>query len=370
MPEIKMVDLYGQYLHIKDEVDTAIQDVIKSTAFINGPQVKEFRKNLADYLGAAHVITCANGTDALQIALMALELQPGDEVITPDFTFIATVEVIALLGLKPVIVDVDPETFTLDPDLTRKAITTKTKAIIPVHLYGQCAPMGELLKIGREFNIPVIEDNAQALGATYDDGSLRGKSGTLGRIGCTSFFPSKNLGCFGDGGAIMTNDDHLAEQMQAIANHGARVKYYNDRVGVNSRLDTLQAALLTVKLKYLDQYAAARQKAAERYTERLKSLEKIKTPVSAPWSDHVYHQYTILVEEGRDELKKYLADHGIPSMIYYPIPMHRQKAYAIKGNFPVSDQLAGRVLSLPMHTELKEEDQEYICSIIEEFLKS
>ncbi|MBN1952579.1 MAG: DegT/DnrJ/EryC1/StrS family aminotransferase [Bacteroidales bacterium] len=362
-----MVDLQGQYQRIKSEVDTAIQEVIDSSAFIKGPQVKVFQDNLAGYLGARHVIGCANGTDALQIALMALGLQPGDEVITPDFTFIATVEVIALLGLKPVIVDIDPLTCNIDPEQVRKAITPKTRAIIPVHLYGQCAPMGELLRIAGEHSIPVIEDNAQALGGTYDDGMLRGRTGTLGTIGCTSFFPSKNLGCFGDGGALITNDDKLAETLTAIGNHGAKVKYYNDLIGVNSRLDTLQAAILNVKLKYLDEYALARQKAAKCYNEKLANIGEVTTPKVADYTDHVYHQYTLQISEGRDELKKYLAEKGIPSMIYYPVPMHEQKAYRTDGDFPVSEAMAKAVLSLPMHTELRLEEQEYICSAIKEF---
>jgi len=369
MQNLRMVDLYGQYLRIKDEIDGAMQEVLDATAFINGPQVAEFRSSLAEYLQVKHVVSCANGTDALQIALMALELQPGDEVITPDFTFIATVEVIALVGLKPVIVDVDPDTFNINVEQVRQAITPRTKVIIPVHLFGQCADMKGLTQIAEEHNLHIIEDTAQALGANYDDGQLKGKAGTLSSIGCTSFFPSKNLGCFGDGGAITTNNDELAEKMSAICNHGAKVKYHNDIVGVNSRLDTLQAAVLSVKLKYLDEYAGARQKAADYYNAQLNFSEKIITPVVSSWTDHVYHQYTLKVTEGRDELKKFLFDKGIPSMIYYPVPMHRQKAYKDEGAFPVSDSLAQTVLSLPMHTELKSEEQDYICSAIKEFLK-
>lgn len=348
-------------------MDAAMQQVIDSTAFINGPAVKEFRANLAKYLEVKHVITCANGTDALQIALMALDLKPGDEVISPDFTFIATVEVIALLGLKPVIVDVDPDIFTLDIQQVRESVTSKTKAIIPVHLYGQCAQMGELNAIADEHNLVIIEDAAQSIGAMYDDGSLRGKAGTLGKIGCTSFFPSKNLGCYGDGGALMTHDDVLGEKMQCIANHGAKVKYYHDEIGVNSRLDTLQAAILNVKLKYLDEYARSRQKAAAYYTDRLSKITDIALPGVAPWSEHVYHQYTIKVKDGRNELKEFLAKKGIPTMIYYPVPMHRQKAFQVHGNFPVSDRLSETVLSLPIHTELAYDEQDYICSAIEEF---
>lgn len=367
MKNLRMVDLNGQYLRIKDEIDAAVKEVIDSSAFIKGPQVKRFEENLAKYLGVKYVIGCANGTDALQIALMALGLQPGDEVITPDFTFIATVEVIALMKLKPVLVDVDPVTCNIDPEQVRRAITPRTRAIVPVHLFGQAADMSALLKIAEEHNIPVIEDNAQALGGTYNDGRLNGRAGTLGTIGCTSFFPSKNLGCFGDGGALMTNNDMLAEEIRAIGNHGARVKYYNDIVGVNSRLDTLQAAILDVKLRYLDEYAAARQKAAAYYNQKLAGISELKTPATANYTDHVYHQYTLQVSKGRDELKDYLAERGIPSMIYYPVPIHEQKAYLAEGGFPVSSELAKTVLSLPIHTELKEEEQDYICTAIKEF---
>ncbi len=369
MPDIKMVDLHKQYQKIKHEVDAAIQEVISTTSFINGPQVNAFRQNLAAYLNARHVITCANGTDALQIALMALDLKPGDEVISPDFTFIATVEVIALLGLKPVIVDVDPLTFTMDPDEVRKAITPKTRVILPVHLYGQCANMTELTSIAELHNLYLIEDTAQALGAEYNDGTLSGKAGTLGTIGCTSFFPSKNLGCFGDGGAIITNHDALAKKMQCIANHGANVKYYHDEVGINSRLDSIQAAILNVKLPYLNQYALARRKAASYYNERLSALPGICTPAPARHTSHVFHQYTLKVKEVRDELKNYLEKKGIPTMIYYPVPMHGQKAFTIVGKFPVSAQLANEVLSLPMHTELQESELDYICTQIENYFK-
>jgi len=370
MQKLKMVDLFGQYLRIKEEIDTEMQRVIDSTTFINGPQVKEFCSKLADYLKVKHVIGCANGTDALQIALMALDLRPGDEVISPDFTFIATVEVISLLRLKPVIVDVDPDTFTIDINQVKKAINSRTKAIIPVHLYGLCANLGELIPIAQEHNLPIIEDTAQALGATYNDKRYSGKAGTLGTIGCTSFFPSKNLGCFGDGGAIMTNDDYLAERIHSIANHGAKVKYYHDEIGVNSRLDTLQAAILNVKLKYLDEYALARQNAASYYNQRLSKLKGIITPKVPAYTSHVYHQYTIKLADDRDALKNYLSERGIPSMIYYPVPMHAQKAFQAKGNFPISDTLAKSVLSLPMHTELTTSEQNYICDCIETFVKN
>ncbi len=367
MKDLKMADLVGQYQKIKTEIDTAIQNVIYSSAFINGPQVKSFKKNLEQYLDVKHVIPCANGTDALQIALMALDLNPDDEVITPDFTFIATVEVIALLGLKPVLVDVDPDYFTIDIEQVKKSISPRTKAIVPVHLYGLCANMSDLLDIAKEHNLHIIEDTAQALGADYKDSSVMGKAGTLGTIGTTSFFPSKNLGCFGDGGAIMTNNDDLAEKMSSITNHGAKIKYHNDEVGVNSRLDTLQAAILDVKLKYLDSYAEARRKAADYYNLSLADLPQIQTPYVPKYTNHVYHQYTIKADGDRDQLKAFLLQHGIPSMIYYPIPMHAQKAYRINGNFPVSDNLCQTVISLPMHTELTEAEQDYICDKIRQF---
>lgn len=364
-----MVDLNGQYAKIKPEIDTAIQKVIDSTAFINGPQVKEFSNSLASYLDVKHVIPCANGTDALQIALMALGLKPGDEVISPDFTFIATVEVIALLGLKPILVDVEPDTFNIDPEKIRKAITPKTKAIVPVHLFGQCANLTDIIKIAREHNLYVIEDNAQAIGATYCDGTITGKAGTLGDISCTSFFPSKNLGCYGDGGALMTNNDSLAEKIRLIANHGSKIKYYNDEVGVNSRLDTIQAAILDVKLKYLDQFIAARQKAASIYNKLLSGMDEVQTPVISSFTDHVFHQYTLKVKRDRDNFQKYLQEKEIPAMIYYPVPMHRQKAYEMNGDFPVTEYLKDAVISLPMHTELLSEQQEYICEQIKHFYK-
>ncbi|MBN1599711.1 MAG: DegT/DnrJ/EryC1/StrS family aminotransferase [Bacteroidales bacterium] len=370
MKNIHMVDLHAQYLRIKNEIDHAIQDVVNSTAFINGPQVREFSKNLETYLEVKYVIPCANGTDALQIALMVLGLEPGDEVICPDFTFIASVEVIALLGLKPVLVDVDPVNFTIDTECIGRAITSRTKAIIPVHLFGLCANMSEILKIANEHKIAVIEDTAQAIGSTYNDNKITGKAGTLSDIGCTSFFPSKNLGCFGDGGAIFTNNEFLADKMRGITNHGSKIKYYNDEVGVNSRLDTLQAAVLNVKLKYLDVYCKARQMAAKYYAEKLKDIDTVITPSIPEYSDHVFHQYTIRVTDRRDALREYLTKKNIPTMIYYPVGIHNQKAYKAEGNFPVSDMLTKQVLSLPMHTELTTEQQEYICTHIREFFKS
>ncbi|MFT3945654.1 MAG: DegT/DnrJ/EryC1/StrS family aminotransferase [Agriterribacter sp.] len=374
MTAIQMVDLQKQYQHIKQDVDAAIHSVLDSCAFINGKPVQDFAQNLSAYLNVKHVIPCANGTDALQIALMALGLEPGDEVITPSFTFIATTEVIALLKLKPVFVEVDPKTFCIDPSAIEKAITPKTKAIVPVHLYGQNANMEQIMKIAKKHNLFVIEDNAQAIGADYifSDGTKK-KSGTIGTIGCTSFFPSKNLGCYGDGGAIFTNDDNIANQLKMIANHGQSVRYYHDLVGCNSRLDTIQAAVLNVKLKKLDEYIAARQKAAAFYSKALSASDKITTPFIASYSTHVFHQYTILLEGvDRNGLNKFLADHSIPSMIYYPVPAHKQKMFASFGgsdfNLPVTDWLTQRVISLPMHTELEEEQLSFITSKVLEYI--
>lgn len=374
MTPIQMVDLQKQYQQIKQDVDAAIHGVLDSCAFINGKPVQDFAKNLSEYLQVKHVIPCANGTDALQIALMALGLQPGDEVITPSFTFIATTEVVALLRLKPVFVEVDPKTFCVDPIAIEKAITPKTKAIVPVHLYGQNANMEAIMKIAKKHNLHVVEDNAQAIGADYifSDGT-RKKSGTIGTIGCTSFFPSKNLGCYGDGGAIFTNDDHIADQLKMIANHGMSVRYYHDLVGCNSRLDTIQAAVLNIKLKKLDEYAAARQKAAAYYTNAFAGNPKITAPFIAAYSTHVFHQYTILLEGvDRNGLNKFLADHGIPSMIYYPVPAHKQKMFAAFGggdyHLPTTDWLTERVISLPMHTELEEEQLAFITSKILEYV--
>ena len=368
MHKLQMVDLKRQYEKIKPEVDAAIQRVIDNTAFIGGEDVKLFAKELADYLGVKHVIPCANGTDALQIALMALGLKPGDEVITPSFTYIATVEVMALLHLQPVFVDVDPDTFTVNIDSVRKAITPKTKAIVPVHLYGQTANMEELLAISKEFNIPLVEDTAQAIGGNYTfaDGK-KVKTGTLGTIGTTSFFPSKNLGCYGDGGAMFTNDDALAERLQMIANHGQKVRYYHEMVGCNSRLDTIQAAVLRVKLPHLDEYCDARRTAADYYDNAFASHPAITTPVRAAYSHHVFHQYTIKLNGvNRDEVSKAMAERNIPTMIYYPVPSHKQNMLKEFGGadfvLPVTDMLQDCVISLPIHTELTEEELSFIST--------
>ncbi len=370
-----MVDLQGQYEKIKSEVDKAVLDVIQSAAFINGPEVKSFQADLEKYLGVKHVIPCANGTDALQIAMMGLGLEPGDEIITADFTYVATAEVIALLRLKPVLVDVLPDTFTIDPSAVRKAITPKTKAIVPVHLFGQCVDMDEIMSIAKEYNLAVIEDNAQAIGANYifRDGRTQ-KAGTIGTIGCTSFFPSKNLGCYGDGGAIFTNDDQLAAKMRMIANHGQSVQYYHDEVGVNSRLDSLQAAILRVKLPRLDQYAEARRKVADRYDAAFKNHPNISVPVRSSNSDHVFHQYTVVLNNAsRDELRKFLATKEIPAMIYYPVPLHLQKAYRddrySSGSFPVTEHLCANVISFPIHTEMREETQDFIIENVLAYFK-
>jgi UDP-2-acetamido-2-deoxy-ribo-hexuluronate aminotransferase len=364
--EIKMVELGAQYQRLKSEIDEAIFSVLHSCQFIKGPFVFSFEKNLANYLQAKHVVSCANGTDALQIAMMALNLQPGDEVITASFTYVATAEVIALLKLTPVLVDVNPETFTIDPSAIEAAITPKTKAIVPVHLFGQCADMEPILAIAAKHNLFVIEDNAQAIGAdyTFSDGSKK-KSGTMGIIGTTSFFPSKNLGCFGDGGAINTNDDILASKIRKIANHGQSIQYVHDEVGVNSRLDTIQAGVLDVKLKYLDDFAARRKRVADYYDKAFKGHDRVKTPFRSSYSSHVFHQYTVqLSGVNRDIVREKLSDKGIPSMIYYPIPLHLQKAYASKryaeGTFPVTESLCSCVLSLPMHTEFEQEELEFI----------
>src|SRR4051812_12901074 len=373
MRPIQMVDLKMQYAKIKREVDLAIQEVIDNAAFINGKAVADFGGALATYLGSAHVVPCANGTDALQIAMMALDLKPGDEVITPSFTYIATTEVIALLKLHPVFVEVDRKTFCIDPASIKKAITPKTKAIVPVHLYGQSAPMAEIMTIAREHNLYVIEDNAQAIGSDYQiaDGS-RKKTGTIGTIGATSFFPSKNLGCFGDGGAIFTEDEALANRLRMIANHGQSKRYYHEIVGCNSRLDSIQAAVLNVKLNLLDKYIDARRHAADYYDRAFANHERITTPCRAPYSKHVFHQYTLILEGiDRNRLNQYLAQHNIPSMIYYPVPAHRQKMFEAfgGGNYQLenTDWLTERVISLPMHTELDEQQLEFITSKVLEF---
>lgn len=372
MENIKMVDLRKQYLRIKPEIDKAIEDVLTSTAFIQGPQVSEFASALGKYVGTANVIPCANGTDALQISMMALDLKPGDEVIVPVFTYVATAEVIALLGLTPVFVDVDEETFNIDVNQLEKAITKKTKAIVPVHLFGQCADMEPILKIAARHNLFVIEDAAQALGATYTfaEGSVK-HAGTIGAIGTTSFFPSKNLGCYGDGGAIFTSDPVLGEQIRMLANHGQRIKYHHDIIGVNSRLDTLQAAILSVKLRHLPHYAKKRQAVADFYDSHLEA-KHFKTPLRAKNSTHVFHQYTIKVKNGkRDDFQKYLAAKGIPSMIYYPVPLHLQKAYKRsgfdEGSFPVTERLSKTVISLPIHTEMEADELKFICQTINDF---
>jgi dTDP-4-amino-4,6-dideoxygalactose transaminase len=374
MRPIQMVDLKQQYQKIKTEIDTAVLNVIDSAAFINGPQVQSFAKALSDYNGVKHVIPCANGTDALQIAMMAMGLKPGDEVITPSFTFIATTEVIALLGLKPVFVDVDQKTFCIDPVAIQNAITPATKAIIPVHLYGQAANMEEILKIASIHGLDVIEDNAQAIGSDYyfKDGTVK-KTGAIGRVGTTSFFPSKNLGAYGDAGAITTNDDALAAEIRMVANHGQSKRYYHDLVGCNSRLDTIQAAILEIKLKYLDQYINSRIKVADYYDTAFRSQPAIRTPFRASWSRHVFHQYTLILEGiDRNELHDYLATRNIPSMIYYPVPAHRQKMFAQYNSsateLPVTDWLTERVISLPMHTEFDEAQLEYITTSVLEFV--
>lgn len=370
MNKIELVDLHTQYDRIESEINSAIMNVIKTTAFINGPDVKSFEKELATYLDVKHVIGCANGTDALQIALMALGLEPGDEVITPSFTYIATAEVIALLRLKPVLVEIDPNTFTIDPSSFEKAITPNTKAVIAVHLYGQCANMEEILAIAAAKNVAVVEDTAQGIGAwyTFKDGTKK-RTGTMGHIGTTSFFPSKNLGCYGDGGAMFTNDDALAEKIRMIANHGQKKKYYHDVIGVNSRLDTMQAAILRVKLPHLDSYIEARQKAAAYYDNALRNNPKIKTPFIAEYSNHTYHQYTMVLEGvDRDALMQKMTEAGIPTNVYYPLPIHKQKGFQQYGfnadGLQLTEALTAKVLSLPMHTELSEDQLEYITKTL------
>jgi len=376
MRPLQMVDLKQQYASIKDQIDQAIQEVIDSAAFINGKAVTDFADGLASYLGIKHVIPCANGTDALQIALMALDLQPGDEVITPSFTFIATTEVIALLRLQPVFVEIDPKTFCIDPAAIEKAISPKTKAIIPVHLYGQAANMEAILEIAERHKLYVVEDNAQAIGGDFRFGNGKEKkTGTIGTIGTTSFFPSKNLGCFGDGGAIFTDHDALANRLRMIANHGQSKRYYHDEVGCNSRLDSIQAAVLNIKLKHLDSYIEARRKVADFYDKAFAGHQKITTPYRASYSKHVFHQYTLTLEGvDRDGLQTFLAGHMIPSMIYYPVPAHRQKMFEAFGGanyiLKTTDWLTERVISLPMHTEMDNEQLAFITSKVLEYVNS
>lgn len=371
---IKMVNLQDQYLKIKFEIDEAIQEVMTSAKFINGPQVKNFAKQLAAFNEVSNVVTCGNGTDALQLAMMALGFKPGDEVIVPVFTYVATAEVIAMLGLKPIFVDVNPKTFNIDVNEIEKRITERTVAVVPVNLYGQCANLEPLLNLAKKYGLKIIEDNAQAIGAEYyfADGTSK-KSGTVGDAGTFSFFPSKNLGCFGDGGAVIFKDEETTGLCQSIANHGQKVKYYHERVGINSRLDTLQAAILEVKLKYLENYIFKRQQVAAYYDTVLDEVENIEIPYRDPQSTHVFHQYTIKVKNGeRDELKAFLQEKGIPSMIYYPLPLHKQEAYKQdefkgEGHFPIAEELCKEVLSLPIHTEMKESELEYITESVKSY---
>lgn len=370
---IQMVDLKGQYENIKAEIDEAVLNCIATTAFINGPQVKEFQQNLEKYLGVKNVIPCANGTDALQIALMALDLEEGDEIIVPAFTYVATAEVIGLLKLKPVMVEVDENTFNVTAQIIERSITPKTKAVVPVHLFGQSCDMSPIMEAAEKYDLFVIEDNAQAIGADYisADGTRR-KTGTIGHIGCTSFFPSKNLGCYGDGGAIFTDDAELAAKIRMIANHGQAKKYYHSVIGVNSRLDSLQAAILNVKLKYLDKYCAARLKVAEKYDEAFTGIKEIQTPAREKNSTHVFHQYTLQIENRRrEELQNFLQAKKIPSMIYYPLPLYRQEAFKnyVPADFslPVTEKLCEAVLSLPVHTEMEDETQNYIIESVRQF---
>lgn len=376
MERIHLVDLDSQYKKIKTEIDTAVLSVLQSSSFINGPEVGKFQSALEKYLGVKHVIPCANGTDALQIALMALDLQPGDEVITPSFTYIATAEVIALLRLTPVFVDVDPNTFTMRPDDVERIISRKTKAIVPVHLYGQCADMESIMSIARKHNLYVIEDTAQALGSEYSFGDgTRMKAGTIGHIGSTSFFPSKNLGCYGDGGAIFTNDSALAKKIKMISNHGQEKKYYHDIIGVNSRLDTIQAAILLIKLKHLDEYIVERNRAASFYDDRLKEIAGLEIPFRNNKSTHGFHQYTIKVpSQLREPLMDYLTAKGVPCNIYYPLPVHLQKGFKTyphrKGLLSFTEDIMKKVLSLPIHTELDNEQLNYICNVLHDFFSS
>lgn len=375
MKKIEMVDLRSQYLRLKADIDSAVSGVIESAAFIKGPDVRLFEEELQRYLGVRNVISCANGTDALQIAMMALNLKPGDEIITTDFTFIATVEVVELLGLKLVLVEPDPDTFNISTEAIEKAITPRTKAIVPVHLFGQCADMEEIMKLAEKHGLHIIEDVAQATGTdyTFSDGTTR-KAGTMGIIGCTSFFPSKNLGCYGDGGAIFTDNDDLATLIRSITNHGMKVRYYHDNIGVNSRLDTLQAAVLRVKLRHLDAFNEARREVADFYDRELGAIRSINIPKRSARSTHIFHQYTLKVKpEERDSLRDHLENEGIPSMIYYPVPLHVQKAYLHLGyrtdEFPVTTRLCSEVLSLPMHTEMEPDQLRHITGCIRDKFK-
>ncbi len=377
MNKIQMVDLVNQYKNMQEEVDAAILNVVGSAAFIKGSEVKGLEEELANYLGIKHVITCGNGTDALQIALMALGLKPGDEVISASFTFIATVEVIALLGLKPVMVDVDPNTFNIEPKEIEKAITNKTKAIIPVHLFGQCGNMDAIMSLANSHGLSVIEDTAQAISASYtNNGGETKKAGTIGKIGCTSFFPSKNLGCYGDGGALFTNDDTIAEMARMVANHGMKKKYYHEVIGINSRLDNLQAAVLRIKLRNLDNYKEARNNVADYYDNAFKDIEELSIPERNPQSSHAFHQYTLKCNGiERDGLKEHLATKDIPSMVYYPVPLHMQEAFINHPSFeqtslPVTEDLAKKVISLPIHTEMKEDQLILITETIKEYINS
>jgi UDP-2-acetamido-2-deoxy-ribo-hexuluronate aminotransferase len=373
MNQIQMVDLKGQYKKIQTEIDRAVLDCLDSTAFINGPPVKEFQANLEKYLNVRHVIPCANGTDALQIAMMALGLKPGDEVIVPSFTYVATAEVIGLLGLTPVMVEVDENTFNVTAEIVEQAITPRTKAIVPVHLFGQSCDMEPIMEVAEKYGIFVIEDNAQAIGADYiaADGTRR-KTGSIGHVGCTSFFPSKNLGCYGDGGAMFTNDAALAEKLRMIANHGQAKQYYHSMIGVNSRLDSIQAAILNIKLKFLDEYCAARQNAAAFYDKAFAEIEELQTPAREKKSTHVFHQYTLQIKNGeRDALKKHLQQHGVPSNVYYPLPLYRQEAFKqyVTPDFvlPITEKLCDSVLSLPIHTEMNEELLTFITDKVKSF---
>jgi len=369
---IQMVDLKTQYLKLKPEIDQAVLDVLESCAYINGPAVRDFQAAMEAYHQVAHVIPCANGTDALQIALMALDLEPGDEVIVPAFTYVSTAEVIALLHLKPVMVDVDPDTFNITSEIVEAAITPKTKAIVPVNLFGQSCDLEPIMKVAGKHNLFVVEDNAQAIGAdyTFDDGHTQ-KTGTIAHIGCTSFYPSKNLGAYGDGGAITTNDDELGKKLRMVANHGQTRRYYHGMVGVNSRLDSIQAAILNIKLRELDNYAVARNHAADFYDKELSGVEALVTPQREPKSNHVFHQYTLKVTDGRrDDLQRYLSDRGVPSMIYYPVPLYKQDAF--KGftnvtHLPVTQELCEQVISLPMHSELDEDTLQFITDTVRSF---